>query len=355
MTAKELHTTTAFRELLDFMGKADSSFLDPGKQLGEHTHVMGYRHMLHLLSYGIDCYVESDPFRPQFVPLASNTKKILGDNTDSVYHFSQVRGDRNYRISGVRGNDCYFSFCFYGGPADGRTSDHVTLNLNHRDIEFASDGSFSFTVGPGVAGANAHALAPDTVCVIVRQYFFEHEGISPARMRIECLDRIAAPGPIDDGDMARRLRAIMAFIDETIKIVPFPSFFSRNAINPPFTFTMDSKNWGTPDNIYAIGSFDLDDDQALVLRGRSPGSAYWGVQTWNHYMQSYDYRNHRVSLNSRQIELEPDGSYVVHISPRDHGLKNWVGTGAHRDGIMFCRWLLAESMPESPTCELIKV
>ncbi|MEK7414930.1 MAG: peptide ABC transporter substrate-binding protein, partial [Planctomycetota bacterium] len=47
----------------------------------------GYRHLTHLLAYALDLYLDADPERPVFTPLAAPTQKILGDNVDSRYHF----------------------------------------------------------------------------------------------------------------------------------------------------------------------------------------------------------------------------------------------------------------------------
>jgi hypothetical protein len=34
---------------------------------------------------------------------------------------------------------------------------------------------------------------------------------------------------------------------------------------------------------------------------------------------------------------------------------NWISTAAYKEAIIFCRWLLAEEMPEQPTVELGKL
>ena len=311
--------------------------------------------MLHLLSCGIDCYMESDPQRPGFIPLASPTKKILGDNTDSIYRFTAISGDRAYRISGTRGNDCYLAFTVYGGKPHGEWSDRVALNINHTCLSFDENGRFEFALTPDPRAGNEFKLEEDCVCVIAREYFFDREHAAPARMRIESREPAEAPRPLDDRDMALRLRSIATFVREAHAVVPLPAQFNRNVLGEPFGFRMDQRSWGTPDNIYSIGTFALADDEALLIRGRSPECAYWGVQTWNHYMQSFDYRYHRVSLNSSQILLEPDGSFRVIVSPLYPGKGNRVGTAGHAEGIVFCRWLLARDKPEKPACEVVKL
>ena len=72
-------------------------------------------------------------------------------------------------------------------------------------------------------------------------------------------------------------------------------------------------------------------------------------------MQSFDARYFTVSLNSAQAKLDPDGGWTVYVSKNDPGLPNWVGTGGHDDGIVFCRWLLSEDFPERPVSEVVKL
>ncbi len=348
-------TKAAFHSLLDTLREAEQVFRDPAKGISEQGVIDGYRHLAHLLSYGFDCYLDSDPDRPEFIPLASPRKKILGDNVDSIYHFTQIRGGRSYRIRGKRGNDCYLSFCVYGGKPDGEWSDRIVANINHESIRFDESNRFDIVLTPGEGGVGRFKIDADSVCVIVRQYFFDPEHAVPAEFSIIALEEAPAPGPMSDSDMARRIRSVATFIRETCQIMPLPATFNKNVLGDPFGFRFDQRSWGTPDNIYSIGTFDLKPGQAMEVRGSLPPCCYWGIQTWNNYMQSYDYRYHRVSLNSGQIQLETDGSYTVIVSPEDPGVPNWVGTAGHREGILFCRWLLAKSSPEKPECSVVRL
>jgi hypothetical protein len=71
-------------------------------------------------------------------------------------------------------------------------------------------------------------------------------------------------------------------------------------------------------------------------------------------MQSFDSRYHKVCVNSAQAELNDDGGWTIYVCKEDPGLGNWVGTGGHNDGVVFCRWLLSEEFPESPSSEVVK-
>ena len=347
----------AFHALLDVLRDADATFLAGPRAVADAVSIAeGYRHLTHLLGYALDLYLESDAEHPRFTPLASPTRKILGDNVDSRYFFTAINGARAYRIRGRRGNDVYLSFCIYGGKPDGEWSDRVVANVSQRDITFGADGSFELTLSPDApppGAMNWVKLDNDAVCVISREYYTDIDAAQPAYFSIEPVQTTVPPAPLTDDLLAARLRAVTTFIRETINFAPIPPLPMVNQLLPPMPWSPTVRGWGTPDNIYALGAFELEPDQAIVIAGRSPRCTYWGVQLWNRYMQSLDYRYHRVSINHAQAVLEPDGSWRVIIAYRDPGVPNWLDTAGHREGLFFCRWLQAEEFPEPPTCTVV--
>ena len=343
----------AWRELLALLNDADQTFLvGPRADMDGLGIAEGYRHLTHLLHYACALYLEADAERPVFTPLASPAQKILGDNVDSLYHFAPLRGDRRYRIRGQRGNEVYLAFCVYGGKPDGEWSERVVANVSQRDLAVDAAGHFELLLTPDAQPPHVR-LDADAVCVIVRQYFTERATARPAAFAIEALDRIGPPPPLDDALLTRRLRAVATFIRESIQLTPLPGSLPPNLLGPPMAWNPQMPGWGTPDNVYSLGLFRLEPDQALVIEGRSPRCTYWGAQAWNRYMQSLDYRYHRVSLNHAQIVSERDGSWRLVVAHRDPGLPNWIETAGHREGIVFCRWLQADELPAQPTSRII--
>jgi len=346
----------AWRALVELLGEADQTFLDgPRADLDALGVAEGYRHLAHLLSYAFDLYLEADPERPVFTPLASATRKMLGDNVDSRYFFAPLRGDRRYRIRGRRGDEDYLAFCVYGGPPDGEWSTRVVANLSQRDIACDADGGYTLTLAADAHGANAIRLEPDAVCVITREYYADRPRARPGEFVIEALDPPPAPPVPDDAWTARGLRAVATFVRDTIQFTPLPGGLPPNLLGPAMAWNPHQPGWGTPDNVYSLGLFRLEPDEALVVEGRSPRCTYWGAQVWNRFMQSLDYRYHRVSLNHAQTRLEADGSFRLVIAHRDPGMPNWISTAGHREGVVFCRWLQAESLPDQPASRVIRL
>jgi len=358
MEAKPLtESGRAFRELLEVLGAADETFLaGPRAGMDEVGIAAGYRHLTHLLGYGLDLYLEGDAERPQFTPLASPTRKILGDNVDSRYFFAPIDGRRAYRIRGVRGNEVYLAFCVYGGEPNGEWSRRVVANISQRDIACDHEGRFEIVLSPERPNTGTWVkLDSDAVCVISREYYTDPRAARPGHFTMEALEPAPPPAPASDVQLARRLRAVATFVRESIAFSPIPPLPAVNMLMPPAPWSPNVPGWGTPDNVYALGQFQLAPDEALVITGRSPRCVYWGVQLWNRYMQSLDYRYYRVSLNGTQVQLEPDGSFRVVIAHRDPGMPNWLDTTGHREGLFFCRWLQADELPAPPRCEVVRL
>jgi hypothetical protein len=96
------------------------------------------------------------------------------------------------------------------------------------------------------------------------------------------------------------------------------------------------------DNVYCASRFELEPDEALVIRGRFPRCRFANLVLWNRYMQTFDFTARRVSLNRRQTRLEQDGSFRMIVAHRDPGLPNWLDTEGRRTGHLFWRFQLPE-------------
>lgn len=284
--------------------------------------------------------------------LANDYHKLVGDNVDSVYYFSQVRGDQEYLIKGKRFDSCYFSISVYGGEPNGEIVESVTNNINHTQIEFEADGSFEIKLTPNPKGKNEFKLASNSVNLFTREYFFDRFNSHESELSIENLTTREKPLPLSDAELARRIRIMSTFFEQTTWMAPLPVDFPLNNFLPPFQFVEDQGGWGTVDNIYCFGRFKLEENQYLEIHFTSPECCYWGIQTWNFLMQSMDFKNYKVGINSGSATPNKDGSYTVYLSHRNMDVDNWISTAGYKEAIIFCRWLLAEEMPEQPTVEL---
>lgn len=345
----------ALDQFLEVIKNADNTFLDPDKVIDEQGKVDGYHHFFHLLRTSIDFYLFNDPLNPNFMLLANPYHKVIGDNVDAVYYFTQVRSDQEYIIKGKRFDSVFLSFCLYGGEPNGELAERVTLNVNHTDIEFEADGSFEIKLTPNPKGKNEFKLDTDAVTLFTREYFFDRFNSRESELSIENTKQQEISNPLDDETLASRIKVMSTFFEQTTWVAPLPVEFPLNDFLPPFQFEADQGGWGTVDNIYCFGRYKLEDNQYLKIRFTSPECCYWGIQTWNYLMQSMDYKNYKVCINKGTAKANEDGSYTVYLSHQPMDVDNWISTAAYKEAIIFCRWLLAEELPEQPTVELCEL
>lgn len=342
----------AFHAFLETIGSVDEgSFLNPEKDLDEQGKVDGYAHLFHLLRTSIDFFLLNDPLRPHWKLLSDGHHKMLGDNVDAVYYFTQLRSDQEYEISGKRYDSCYLSFCVYGGDPNGEIVDRVCLNINHNDIVFDDDGSFKIKLTQEPNGPNEFKLDEDAVNMFSREYFFDRLNSKESDLHIRNLKEQKNPRPLSDQELAHRIKVMTTFFEQMSWMIPLPIEFPINDFLPPFEFEADQGSWGTVDNIYCFGRFRLKENEYLKIHFTSPPCCYWGLQTWNYLMQSTDYNAYTVCMNKGTAQANDDGSFTLYIShrPMEH---NWISTAGYDEAVMFCRWLLSEEMPEQPTVEL---
>lgn len=342
----------ALKSFLEVIERVDEfSFLNPDKVVDDQGKVDGYQHIFHLLKSAVDFYLVNDPLRPDWKLLSDGYHKILGDNVDAVYYFTQLRGDQEYIISGRRYESCYLSFSVYGGSPDGEIVDRVILNINHNDMTFDADGNFSIKLTTNPTGPNEFRLESDAVNMFSREYFFDRPNSKESDLHIQNITPQPKATPLSDEELARRIKVMSTFFEQMTWIAPLPVDFPLNDFLPPFPFEADQGGWGTVDNTYCFGRFRLKENEYLKIHFTSPPCCYWGVQTWNFLMQSTHYKEYPVSINKESAKANEDGSFTIHLSHRqmDH---NWISTAGYDEAIIFCRWLLAEEAPEQPTVTL---
>jgi hypothetical protein len=352
---RRFQASAAFRELLDVLRDADAIFLDGPRAVPDDVSVMeGYRWLTEVLGVALDCYLMADPARPHFVALVSPTRKFGGDNADAFYYFAPVDPTRTYRIRGRKGDAVYLSLCVYGGPTDGRWSNRIVSSINDRQMTIAPDGTFDIIASPTPQPGNWLALEPDAVALVTRDYVIDPTTARKAVWHIEAVDAVSPPPLLTDGELSRRLHCTANFIRDLLNICPLPPAAESNVFMDPYKQQAITYGWAAPDATYCMGRYELADDEALIIEGRSPRCVFWNLCLWNPYLQTYDYRYERVTINGGQVRYEPDGSWKIVIAARDPGMPNWLSTAGHPRGVLWFRWFLAEEMPARPQARVIK-
>jgi len=336
-------TSDAFRELLDVVAGLEEKVLS----LEDEPSVLeGYRWIPSIFQVATDVYLWADTANPRFVEIVGPYKKWGGDNSDAFYRFAPIDPDRTYRVTGRRADAVYFSLTVYGGPRDGGYSTRIVGTRNDRQLTFAPDGTFELVLSRTPHPGNWLELGDDAVCAITRDYLLDPVDGRRMDWHITADDQPSIYRA-DDADLARRFRAAATWLREQAGIVPL-ALGEPNVVDPPYPVPEVTYGWAAGDAAYAMGSFDLAADEALVIKGRSPECAFWNLCLWNPFLHTYNYDYERVTINGGQVVYDPDGSYTIVISETDPGHPNWVSTAGHRRGRIWFRWFLPDATPDQP-------
>ena len=347
-------TGAVFTELLDELATQHRRLVDqlsgPGDEL---TLLEAHRWLVTILQVAVDTQVWADPARPRFVEIVGPYKKWGGDNADAFYCYSPVDPAGTYRVRVRPGDAVYLSLTVYGGPSDGHYSERIVGSLNSRQAPVGPDGTISMVLSADDPGDGTPwiRLEDDAVAIITRDYLADPVHDTRAAWSIEADDAPAAYRE-DDASLARRFRGALTWIRDQSAMVPLPEG-EPNSIDPPYPVPTATFGWAAGDAAYAMGRYRLDDDEALVIRGRSPDCAFWNVCLWNPFLHTYNYDYERVTLNGAQCRYEPDGSWVLVIAPSDPGHPNWISTAGHHAGWIWFRWFLPEHTPDGPEVEVV--
>jgi len=346
-------TEAVFAELLAELGVQHRRLVevlsgpDDGQSLLE-----AHKWLLSILQVATDTQVWADASHPRFVNIVGPYKKWGGDNADAFYCFAPVDPTRTYRVEVTPGDAVYLSLTVYGGPDDGHYSERIVGSLNSRQAPPGPDGTIRMVLSAQDPGPDTPwiRLEPDAVAVITRDYL-AHPGHDARATWSITADDPPTTYREDDASLARRFRAALTWVRDQSAMVPL-TMGTPNAIDPPYPVPTTTFGWAAGDAAYAMGTYVLEDHQALVLRGRSPECAFWNLCLWNPFLHTYNYDVERVTINGTEVRYEPDGSWEIVIAPRDPGHPNWVSTAGHHRGWVWFRWFLPEHTPEQPTAEV---
>jgi hypothetical protein len=307
----------------------------------ERELIEGLRVIARVSSLCSQLSVEADPDRPSFFDMCSPTRMIGGPNPDGNYYLAMIRGDRRYRITGTRGTSAYLGFQILAGT--GLTPRRMANYVSDVDLALC-DGEFALVLSANepadLAGAQWVKIPDDASSVVVREYIGDRACEELATMWIGALDPDPV-APLTDSELADQFTAMawslmkLATLHRTIK----PELLD----NANTLLTAEAADLGaadtTPDNLYMMGTFRLDPDQALVLDIDPPDTRYWNVTLENIWHECLEPRRRHSSVTNLGVQPDTDGRVRIAISAEDLGFGHWLDTGGRHRGFVVLRWL----------------
>jgi len=217
----------------------------------------------------------------------------------------------------------------------------------------AEDGTFEVIVSVKPQPGNWLPMDPETNQMIVRQTYTDREHQTVYDLAIERVGAEGPRAPLDAANFHDGLLASSQYVRTCGNL--FADWTESYARHPNELVVRDvSGAQGDPALFYYQGYWRLEDDEALVITATPPECDYWNFQVNNYWLESLDYRYHRIDINHTQAHCESDGSFRIVVASRDPGVPNWLETAGHRHGTMGLRWVKAKEHPK-PECRVVPV
>jgi hypothetical protein len=363
--AIKTESRTALGELIQLLQEVDERWASEEWNLtGAEDISSAHRALMHMLEGGIATMFENDPKHPVFRRIVTPTRKFTGDNSDAIYYDAAVSPEHSYEVRGQMKGAVYVAITVEIGTEAGGMGSKTAGAINNTEFDVSSDGDFRIYLGGKKREHNWLPLSKGASRITTRHYFetMDSAAADPEQepiMRIENLDP-QSPPLYDDMTTATGIRRVAEFVrSRTLKQKPMsqstpPAFLSLTPNAFPKPTPPGDMGLSAVDAHYSMAPFLLGPDEALVIRGRWPEDCVFAnVCLWNRFQQTYDYRNRNISLNRTQTKLKIDGSFVMVLAHQDPGVPNWIDTEGNPFGMVFWRYFLAKSQPQTPEGQVV--
>lgn len=339
-------------ETLDFF-KSQEHFED------SQSKAEAYRTLLWSLVGAIKMDALHDPAHPRFMRWVDWSSKSGMDNPDNTYFFTQLSDDGEYKITGTRGTTTGLVFqLLLGQPGVGNAGTSTNIDVLYADDMIVdSGGNFEITVSrdnPG-KGMNWLELKDGAKTLIVRHTHMNWQAEEIGELNIISLKSGLHSDVLSEEIMAERLNAaVMAIRDRNKSWITLSNRIweraPRNIMTPP-----RATPGGLVGQYSAFGTFELGDDEALILTSYPTEADYQGIQLGNRWFTSLDYETRLSTLTPAQSFQSADGAYHYVISRRDPAIQNWLDTESHKQGLIMMRWQgKSAAPPKAPVMRLVK-
>ena len=384
---------SAWNDFADQLKRIGEKVTGPTGARNGRERAEGYRYLMRLISAAHQLEMEVDRRHPTLSRMMTPIRKFKGDGTDTLYHEAKLDASLSYRVKVTRGQDIFFSATVYAHDEKGAY--YIVDDLIDDDIAWQTVGSedvaeIHLSAERPEGARNWIALKEKGPIFFTRQYFPDFVDSTdigrhrPAVFEIECLSDVAAPDHYSEKELSEGLQRAIAFIDDATDVsIGLSIFAGLNLVSYEKTqqgqqadathitegkMHVDDERHDdyTPEQLAAMVDpklvannlpgpgiqymgawFKLRDDEAIKITGKDVPCRYWSCQILTRYLESGDYRHHRVGINNRQVKLGDDGSFVIYASHENPGVDNWISTQGYTNGHILIRTLLADPLMEA--------
>ena len=309
----------------------------------------GYRYLSRIARAALETFVEhSDPQAPVLTRVVHETAKMGSDNPDNHYMSAAVDGACRYVLRGTRGTVAFLSFATQAGHYGQGGGMPPVGQVEATELVPLPDGSLEVHVGGAPRPTNWLPLADGVGTLIVRQTFLDRDTEEPAALAIARADVGGGPSPLTPERLDAGLAQAGRLVAGAAALFAgwAEGFMAHTNALPRFDPATSTRFGGDPNIAYYHSYWRLAPDEALVVDTTPPACDHWNFQVNNHWMESLDYRYHRIHVNKHTARYAPDGSVRVVVAHEDPGVPNWLTTDGHHHGTMCWRWIRAAAHPQ---------
>jgi len=376
---------TAWNHFADELKKLGEKLVGPTGASGPRERAEGYRYLLRLIGAAQELALEADRTRPSLVRMFTPTRKFIAEGTDTIYHEAKLDPDGSYEMTIRRGDDLFFSVVAYAEDEDGDKFIADDLNDEHivfEEVDGVQIAQIRISAERPGGAKNWLKLEGRLPFILTRQYFPElvtevdAGKYRQATMTIRNTAEPSTPAEYGEAELADGIERMVAFLNETLdSALGISAFVGLNTVEYERTDTSPTRigadgslildegsheqyspeelaemvdprvvanNLPAPGIGYVGAMFKLADDEAILIEGRDVPCRYWSAQILTKFLESGDYRYHRVALNNRQVQADEDGTFRIYASRVNPGVRNWLSTQGYTRGQIVIRTLLAE-------------
>lgn len=301
----------------------------------------GYRVLGRIMALCSELTLDVDPEVPRFFPMTTAMRQVGGPNPHGEYDLCALTPGCSYRVRGSRESVTYLGFQVMAGT--GLTPRRHATYVSDGDLRLDDRGVFEFVLSTTDPGTGEHwvEIPDDASAIVVRQYIVERDVERIATYEIHPIEPAGPVAELTDQALADQLSGFMwtAYKLLTLHRSVLPQLLAEpNRLVTAEAAALGSENT-TPDNLYMLGSFELDRGQALVLDIEPPDTRYWSVTLENVWHECSEPFRTRSSGTQASFVAEPDGTVRIVVSAERPDAPNWLDTGGRRRGFIVLRWL----------------
>jgi hypothetical protein len=382
---KLVQSQSAWNHFADELKQLGDKLVGPTGARGPRERAEGFRYLVRLIAAAQELAFEADRTRPALVRMFTPTRKFIAEGTDTIYHEAKLDPGLSYEMTILRGDDLFFSVVVYAEDEDG--DKFIADNLNDEHIVFEETGGqqvakIQISAERPAGAKNWLKLDGRLPFILTRQYFPEFVTAvdagkyRQATMSIANKGEVAPPAEYTEDDLACGIERMIAFMNETLdSALGISAFVGLNTVEYERTDTSPTRigsdgnlildegshedyspeelaemvdprvvanNLPAPGIDYVGAMFKLAPDEAILIEGKDVPCRYWSAQILTKFLESGDYRYHRVAFNNRQVQADEDGTFRIYASHSDPGVRNWMSTQGYARGQIVIRTLLAE-------------